>query len=267
MDQLTLKHFQQLFSQATLPSLEPEPPPTIGDLIVPGGALTASDALNVYGTGVVVRLTEALGETFEAVWWVCGDDDFFQLAKYYIQTHPSSTYNLSHYGETFSEMLDRLGPFPDLPFLGDLARYEWLFKCLFHTKQHDSVAQDALQSLTEEATIRFHFGSAVTLFTSRYAIYDLWKLRGAEHDGTPPTAWDRPQSLVLYKKDKQIFIREVDDAEYGILYALHHGASLDAALASAGDAHPEFDQQRVSDLFQMMFHTGIIHHIDIQPSP
>jgi Putative DNA-binding domain len=266
MDQLTLKHFQQLFSQATLPRVEPEESPPISTHIAPGGKLNTPDALNVYGNGVVVRLTEALGETFEAVWWVCGDEDFFQLTKFYIQTHPSSTYNLSNYGAEFPDFLDRMAPFPDLPFLGDLARYEWLFKFLFHAKQHDSVSQDALQSLTEEATIRFHIGSAVRLFTSPYAVYDLWKLRGNEHTGAPPTEWDRPQSLVLYKKDKQIFIREVGDAEYGILQALQEGAPLDSALASAVDAHPDFDQQRVSNLFQMMFHTGIIQEIDIQRS-
>jgi len=123
-----------------------------------------------------------------------------------------------------------------------------------------------MQALTEEATIRFQLGSAVRLFTSPYAVYNLWKLRGTEHDGKPPTEWDHPQSLVLYKKDKQIFIREVGDAEFGILLALQQGASLEGALASAVDAHPTFDQQGISDLFQMMFHTGIIHDIDIQPS-
>ncbi len=265
MDPLTLKHFQQLFSQATLPIIEPEKPPDVEALIVPGGTLDTPDALKVYANGVIVRLTEALGETFEAVWWVCGDEDFFQLAKYYIQTHPSSTYNLSNYGEAFPDFLDQLSPFPDLPFLGDLARYEWLFKFLFHAKQHESVSQDSLQSLTEEATIRFHLGNAVQLFTSPYAVYDLWKLRGTEHDGKPPAEWDHHQSLVLYKKDKQIFIREIKDAEYGILLAFQQGATLEEALASAVDAHPTFDQQRISDLFQMMFHTGIIHHIKIEP--
>ncbi|MDA0737998.1 MAG: DNA-binding domain-containing protein [Nitrospirae bacterium] len=265
MDQLTLKHFQHLFSQATQPSVEPETSPTIGDLLLPGGTLTTPGALNVYADGVVARLTEALGETFEAIWWVCGDDDFFQFAKYYIQTHPSSTYNLSNYGEEFPDVLDRMAPFPDLPFLGDLARYEWLFKFLFHTKPHESVSPDSLQSLSEDATIRFHFGSAMRLFTSPYAIYDLWKLRGTEHDGKPPTEWDHSQSLVLYKKDKQIFIREVSDAEYGILLALQQNATLEGALTSAVDAHPSFDQQRIADLFQMMFHTGIIHHIEIEP--
>jgi len=265
MDPLTLKHFQQLFSQATLPSVEPETPANVEDLIIPGGTLDTPDAIKVYANGVIVRLTEALGETFEAIWWVCGDEDFFQLAKYYIQTHPSSTYNLSNYGEEFPDFLDHIDPFPDLPFLGDLARYEWLFKFLFHAKQHESVSQDSLQSLTEEATIRFRLGNAVRLFTSPYAVYDLWKLRGTEHKGKPPVEWNRPQSLVLYKKNKQIFIREVGDAEYGILLALQQGATLEQALASAVDAHPTFDQRQISDLFQMMFHTGIIQQVKIEP--
>lgn len=266
MEQLTLKNFQRLFSHAATQGAQDEDYARLLETLKPGGTLTAPDALNVYGDGVHIRLTEALGETFEAVWWVCGDEGFFALAKHFIQAQPSNTYNLSTYGKEFPEFLDEAQPFPDLPFLGSLARYEWTFKELFHTKQHESVTPDAMQSLTEEATIHFRFGTAVKLFHAPHAVYDLWTLRGTEHDGKPPTEWDQPQSLILHKKDKQIFVEKVGEAEYGILLALQHGASLESAIASAVDAHPEFGQQQISGLFQLIFHTGIIERIDIQPS-
>lgn len=266
MDRLTLKDYQQLFSQAALEGDQSESYPRLLETLTPGGTLTGPDAIGVYANGVTVRLTEALGETFEAVWWVCGDEDFFALTKHFIQAQPSTTYNLSKYGKEFPEFLDEVSPFPDLPFLGDLARYEWLFKELFHTGQHESVSPDSIQSLTEDATIRFRFGHAVRLFASRYAIYDLWKLRGTAHEGEPPAEWDHPQFLLLYKKDRQIYINEVGEAEFSVLNALGEGQSIETALHSATEAHPIFSQEHISQLFQMVFHTGIIQHIEITPS-
>ncbi|GEM_PF-1044261 len=265
MDQLTLKDYQRLFSQAALQGSQSEGYPCLLDTLTPGGTLTGPDALQVYANGVIVRLTEALGETFEAVWWVCGDEDFFALAKHFIQARPSTTYNLSKYGKEFPDFLDEVSPFPDLPFLGDLARYEWTFKELFHTGQHESVSPDHIQSLSEDATIRFRFGQAVRLFSARYAVYDLWKLRGATHQGKPPVEWDHSQRLLLYKKDRQIYVNEMDEAEFFVLRRLHDGDSIDATLQSAVDTYPHFSQDRISNLFQMVFHTGIIQHIDESP--
>lgn len=266
MNQLTLKDYQELFSQAALQGAESEGYPRLLRTLTPGGTLTEPDAIDVYGNGVIVRLTEALGETFEAVWWVCGDEDFFALAKHFIQAQPSTTYNLSKYGKEFPEFLDEVLPFPDLPFLGNLARFEWTFKDLFHTGQHDSVHSDLIQSLTEDASIRFRFGRAVRLFSSPHAVYDLWKLRGTEHEGKPPVEWDRTQYLLMYKKDRQIYVNEISEAEFRVLNTLGEGQTIETALHSVVKDHPDFSPEAISNLFQMVFHTGIIQHIVTTPT-
>ena len=265
MGQLTLKQYQQLFSQATAKGDQSKVNPRLLETLIPGGTLTPPDALNVYATGHIVRLTEALGETYEAVWWVCGDEDFFKLAKHYILANPSTTYNLSFFGKKFPLFLEQVLPFPDLPFLEDLARYEWTFKELFHTRQHESVAPDKIQSLTEDATIQFQFGKAVRLFSSPYAVYDLWKLRGTPHEGKPPVEWDRPQRLVLYKLTQQIFVHELGEHEFQILASLQAGQTLEASLALISEQGGEIHQDQISQLFQFVFHSGIIGQIGKEP--
>ena len=172
MGQLTLKQYQQLFNQATNKGPQDEFPSSLIQSLTPGGTLTSPDALNVYSNGYIVRLTESLGETYEAVWWVCGDEDFFQLSRNFILANPSTTYNLSNYGQQFPEFMDYVAPFPDLPFLGDLARFEWIFKELFHTAQHTSVGPDRILSVAQDPNLCFHFGQAVCLFTSPYGVYE-----------------------------------------------------------------------------------------------
>ncbi len=265
MGTLTLKQYQQLFSQAAHRADHESPPYRLVAAITPGGSLLSTDSLEVYRHGFIVRLTESLGDIYEAVWWVTGDDEFFRLAKMFILSRPSQAYNLSSYGHEFPEFLRMERPLPDLPFLPDLAQFEWLFKDIFHTKQHESVSQEAISTITQEGNIQFTFGPSVHIFSAPFTVYDLWKLRGTCHDGRPPVEWDHPQHLLLYKKGDQIFVNELDKVEYMLLEQLISGSTLEQSLTEAAALFPDLDQEQISKLFQVIFHTGIIQNIISRP--
>ena len=261
MSNLTLNQYQQLFSQAAHREDHEAPPAGLAQTIMPGGSLSSADSLEVYRQGHIVRLTEALGETFEAVWWVSGDEDFFRLTKMFILSNPSHTYNLSSYGQEFSEFLRQERPFPDLPFLPFLAEFEWMFKNIFHTRQHQSVSQETIQALTQQGNLRFQFGPSVQIFSFPFAVYDIWKLRSTCHTGKPPDDWQRSQFLLLYKKTDQIFVNELQETEYDILKDLLAGRSIEDALTRALTQFPEISQEQISQLFKVMVHTGIIQQV------
>ena len=229
--------------------------------ILPGGSHSAQDALEVYRRGYIVRLIEALGDTYEAVWWVSGDDEFFLLAKQFVLAYPSKTYNLSSYGEEFPAFLRETCPFPDIPFLPFLADFEWMFKNIFHMPQHQTVSQETIQEITQQGNIRFQFGPSVQLFTSPFAVYDIWKLRGTCQTGQHPNDWNHTQRLLLYKKNEQIFVNELQDNEFSILHKLLTAQTLEDALNEASKEFPEMNQEQISQLFQVIVHTGIIQHV------
>ena len=258
---LTLSQYQQLFSQAAHRSDHEAPPARLTAGMTPGGTLSIPDSLEVYRRGFIVRLTESLGEIYESVWWVAGDEEFFRLAKKFILSQHSEAYNLSLYGQEFPDFLQAEHPFPDLPFLPSLARFEWLFKNIFHSSQHESISQEEIQSITQEGHIQFIFGSSVSLFTAPFAVYDLWKVRGTCHDGQPPIEWNHAQRLLLYKKHDQIFVNELDDVEYTILEKLLGGSTLESSLNETAKQYPNLEQEQISKLFQVIFHTGIIHRL------
>ena len=262
MGTMTLNQYQQFFWQAVTRQEHEAPDKRLRAAIAPAKDLSALDALEVYRRGYVVRLTEALGETFEAVWWVSGDEDFFRLAKMFILTYPSRTYNLSSYGEEFAKFLEKERPFPDLPFIPDLARFEWLFKNIFHTGQHESVPEETIQSQAQQGNIRILFGPSVQLFTSPYKVYDIWKLRGTQHEKQPITEWDQSQYLLLYKKRDQIFVNELQEIEYCLLQQLIAKRSLEETLTATMIQFPDMTPTQISQLFQVMVHTGIIRHIE-----
>ena len=261
MAKLTLSQFQHLFSQASRRSEETLVDSLLLDEIIPGGSLSSDAALEVYRTGHIVRLTEALGETFEAVWWVAGDDDYFRLAKEFLLAHSSSSYNLSDFGKPFPDFLDKRQPFSDLPFLADLARFEWLFKEVFHLPAHTSLTPEHFQQHILSGNLRLSFGPSVRLFRSPYSVYEIWKLRGTIQESLPEKIWCKPQWLLCYKHQQQVYIKHLSEPEYLLLNHLCSGTSIEESLERTLQDFSDITASTVSDLFKVINHTGIVTHL------
>lgn len=196
-----------------------------------GGKLTAAEAVEVYRRGYPARLTEALGETYQGCWRVLGDDDFFAVTRDFIARFPSLTHNLSDYGVAFPEFLESRPESEDLPFVGDLARFEWAFKELFHRAPHVGLSPEALAAAAKPNGA-LKFGSAVSFLSLRHRVYDIW--RRDRNDDTPLEEKDYmgEQRLILYKTDgNPIFVKELSGPEHAVLTALASGRSLEASLS------------------------------------
>ena len=261
MAKLTLRQFQHLFSQASVRPEETEVDATLLNEIIPGGSLTSNAALKVYRTGHIVRLTEALGETFEAVWWVAGDAHYFRLAKEFLLTHSSASYNLSDFGKSFPDFLDKLQPFSDLPFLADLARFEWLFKQIFHLPPHTSLTANHFQQHTLSRNLCFTFGPSVRLFRAPYSVYEIWKLRGTAQNSLPEKVWGKPQWLLCYKHQQQVYIKQLDEPDYYLIDSLCSGASIEEALDLTLQEFSDITTTTVADVFGVIKQTGIVTHL------
>ena len=267
MAKLTLSQFQHLFTQASHRFEEAPIDSVLLDRIIPCGSLSTDAALEVYRTGHIVRLTEALGETFEAVWWVAGDDHYFRLAKEFLLTHVSASYNLSDFGKSFPDFLDRIQPFSDLPFLADLARFEWLFKEVFHLPPHSGLPPEHFQQQPLSENLRLAFGPSISLFRSPYSVYEVWKLRGTTQESLPEKDWSKPQWLLCYKHQQQVYIKQLSEPEYLLLHHLNLGASIEEALDSTLRECPDITATTVSGLFALIKHTGIVTHFKTGSSP
>ncbi len=258
MAKLTLSQFQRLFSQACLRPDHMVIESALLNGIIPGGALSSTTALDVYRTGHIVRLTEALGETFEAVWWIAGDQQFFKLAKEFLMTHSSTSYNLSDFGKFFPAFLDRTQPFSDLPFLADLARFEWQFKEIFHLAPHSGLNPEQFQQHPLSGNICFSFGPSIRLFQSQHSVYEIWKLRGTIRDSLPEELWRNPQWLLCYKREQQVYIKQVSEPEYLLLGHLISGASIAESLDRTLQEFSNISTSTVSSLFSVITHTRIV---------
>jgi hypothetical protein len=208
--------------------------PDFAASVAGGGKLSAAGAVEVYRRGYPARLTEALGETFEACWRVMGDADFLAACAEYVARTPSRSYNLSDYGETFPDFLALRADETAAPFLGDLARFEWAFKELFHAAPRPGAAPAELASAARpDAALRL--AGPVVLLSLAHRVYGLWKRDRADETPLSRADWEGAQRLALYKSGgNPVFVRELSAPEHAALSALAAGRTVEDALADSG---------------------------------
>ena len=231
--------------------------PDFVESVTGGGKLTAAESVAVYRAGYPARLTEALGETYEGCWRVLGDDAFMAAAKDFIARTPSISYNLSDYGAGFPEFLESRPDAEDAPFIGDLARYEWNFKELFHTKPHAVLSPAVLAAKARPDAVLI-FGSAVKVLSLRHRVYEIWRRDRADDTPLKDAEWEGPERLVLYKKEgNPIFVRSLTEPEHAALTSLAAGSPLQEALASAEG----LDADGAKNLFAFIAESGIVTEV------
>lgn len=218
-----------------------------------GGKLTSMEAVEVYRNGYPARISEALGETFEACWRMLGDEDFLEACRVYARSTPSASYNLSDYGSSFpSFLLKRFKK--DAPFIGDLAKLEWSFKELFHAAPHAGLTPKNLSVVVKEDSVLV-FGSAVIFLSFTHKVHGLWKRDRSDDAPLNRSDWEGIQQALLYKSGgTQVFSRTLAAPEASALRSLYEGRPLSQALAAAKG----LDEAAARHLFSFISEAGII---------
>ncbi len=86
---------------------------------------TAAERLRIYRNTFRSTLIEALRITYPAVDRLVGRDFFDVAAEQFIHAHPPSSAYLNEYGGGFADFLASFQPASTLPYLPDVARFEW----------------------------------------------------------------------------------------------------------------------------------------------
>src|SRR2546428_2542491 len=88
----------------------------------------AAGRLRIYRNTCRSTLIEALRMTYPAVERLVGRDFFDMAAARYAGTHPPQSGYLNEYGGEFADFLAAFGPAGELPYLADVARFEWALR-------------------------------------------------------------------------------------------------------------------------------------------
>lgn len=213
---------------------DPHPCALLGRwLAVPPGA-APSERLAVHVDGYPARLHEALAEEFPAVAHLAGQRRFHALVHRYLRAAALPSYNLNDAGAELAEVLraDALGT--ELPFLPDLAAFEWTLARAFHATEVAPLTVADLAALGAEAVVagRVRFQPSVAVCVSPWPIHTLWAARETPHDRIDIDLTAGEQVLV-WRAGLRVECAPIEPARAAALRALLEGETV-AAVADRG---------------------------------
>ncbi len=228
--------------------------PRLAAAVRGGGRLSSADAVGVYRSGYPARLSEALGETFEACWRVLGDSDFLAACAEFARKAPSTSHNLSDYGAGFPAFL--LKKFKgEAPYIGELGRLEWEYKELFHKAPHRSLRADLLAKQAKPDSV-LKIGTATALLTLKHSVLGIWKRDRNDERRISPAEWNKKEHVLLFKHgDNDVKYVVLDRPEFLTLQGLRAGKRLQDAFA------PGMNESRTGKLFAFLAQNGLVESV------
>lgn len=226
--------------------------------IIPIGDLTVAQTVEIYQKDYNARLSEVLGELYETIWMIVGDDEFQSLCQGYIKEHPSSVANLSQCGEEFPAFIRKQQISKEFPFLYDVATFEQNYWRVFHSEAPVGPPnwpnEGALQ-----ADLRIELGVDTILNDSAYRCMDLFFHRTQSAD-TYRGEIHQPQFTILFKEaaSESVKMLELTRVQFELLDSLQEQnleeaiSSLELLIDTTQDTLSE-----IQDLFVKLRQSGV----------
>ncbi|MEZ8950301.1 DNA-binding domain-containing protein [Vibrio sp. 10N.247.311.18] len=140
---------------------------------------TDEQRIQIYRNNFVISLSEVLAATYPLTEMLVGEECFQQMARQHVLHYPSTSGDVSGYGEHFEQTIQA---FPAVieaaPYLGEVALYEWQKDSLVRFSSQAHVDQRPLSCLADvpqeqQGALVFHLKDSITLIHSSYTIIAL----------------------------------------------------------------------------------------------
>jgi len=171
---MNIKQLQQQFSDTLLYKND-----QIAQQIKPKEAFTSNELLQIYRNNFVMGVTEALSATYQHTLALVGETFFNAVARQFILSAPPQENNMMTYGNGFSEYLHNLEQLKELPYVAEMARFEWLLEQTTNKKlQTVSLDFQQLKSIPTDQleNIIFQIATQVSIFSSKQNIQHLYNM-------------------------------------------------------------------------------------------
>ncbi|WKY58045.1 DNA-binding domain-containing protein [Vibrio sp. SNU_ST1] len=140
---------------------------------------TDEQRIQIYRDNFVISLSEVLAATYPLTEMLVGEECFQQMARQHVLSYPSTSGDVSGYGEHFEQTIQA---FPAVieaaPYLAEVALYEWQKDSLVRCVSESHVDQRPLSCLADvpqekQGALVFHLKGSITLVNSSYTMIAL----------------------------------------------------------------------------------------------
>ena len=210
----------------------------------------------IYTFGYLARLAEAIENDYPATRRILGEGAFRSLAARYLERHPPHSFDIGRAGDRLAAFLETDPLAADLPFLPDLARFEWSLAEAFIAADREPLAWSDLARLGPEAVADAVFrprpGTAV--IRSRWPLLDLSATQDLADREVSIAVEGRPCVVLVYRQDLEVRRRLVDEPDARFLETAGRGIRLAGLLDEAANSA---DADRLVERFRLWVMEGV----------
>ena len=189
-----------------------------GEMVLTDLACSAEYRVGIYRDAYRLRLIEVLRNDYRLLLSVLLEAGFEQLGLRYLREHPSRHPSARWFGQALPEWLS------DEPALAAIASFEWTQAACFDGPDADCIVLEDLAGLPADVwpTLLLGLHPSVRLLATRYELAPL--LRRESRD--EPMLGERERSWLLWRHERQVQWRLLDDDEVDALVLVAKGASF-----------------------------------------
>jgi hypothetical protein len=187
---------------------------TLTDIV--DSAKTTRDILfGVYKHAYGARLVEIIRHDFERMHAWLGDETFDDMARAYVESHPSRHANARWYSRDLPDFLETAAPFRDAPVLAELALLERALNDAFDADDAPVLQLDALAWIAPErwSGLRFRPHPSATRINLRTNAAAIWIALKDECTPPPAAPAGSPVRLLVWRQDFVPKFRDIADEE------------------------------------------------------
>ena len=187
--------------------------------IVDAPPLPAADRLAIYRNAYLVRLIDALNETYPVLHGLLGDEAWIELGQAYVAAHPSVFRSIRWYGRELADFMAGGAPYCNAPILAEVALLEWTLTEVFDAKDAPSLQRADLSAVEPTAwgSLRFQFHPSLRRLTFSWNTAAVWKAMSIDETPPSPEHSDAPVRWLLWRQNLQNYFRSMNAVESAAL--------------------------------------------------
>ena len=220
----------------------------IANFALPLGKHTLDQGFAAYSNNVRASAANALAAALPTVKLLLGEAWFKHCAIQFWQAHPPAHGVWNCWGAGFAAWFEQANledTATDYPYIADCARLDWFM----HSAElaADKAPQPgtwALMSSQPPDAVRLVLHPSVTVFSSDYAVADIWVAHQTAEPAPMPSNIGTPQTVLVWREGWRARCKRVTASDAAFTQACVLSASIAAAFDSAVNttgAEFEFD--------------------------
>jgi hypothetical protein len=233
----------------------------IDEHVVGTERVPAEVRLAIYSNAYGARLIDALEANYPATAKLLGDRDFQDLATEYVAAHDSPFFSIRYYGHVLPQFLSNNPRYRPVPFLADLARWEWMMNDVFDAADAEPLTVEALaiKSPGDWASMRLTFHPSLRSLALNWNAPQVWKALMNDAERPRATVSREATTWLLWRHELKEFFRPVTRPEEHAITAARAGEHFGDICSTLCDHMPEDEAPvRAAEYLRTWIDSGLI---------